>query len=380
MGAQKKSPTLPKPSPHTCSHLNSLPQNFANPQHLSDHQPKISPKLNPKLKISAWFATCSGLAYLTLFVGGLTRLSESGLSMTDWSILKGIKPPITDSDWQNEFDRYKNFPEYEFKLLANDFEMKNFKAIFWPEYIHRMLGRAVALCYLAYLPFALRSKHSLCSPAQTSMIGMLIVAQGLYGWYMVKSGLNIQDGEIPRVSYFRLANHFTLATLFIMSTYWMSLKHYFKRPISASKPFKYATIATFALSFLTSYVGCLVAGLDAGEIYNTWPLMNGKLVPSALRDLKIAEYVYQPVSIQFTHRITGTLTLIAMQSLYLARKRYNISRNVSLALKVGLISTYSQVALGISTLYTKVWMPLASSHQINAIFLMGSILTGIFFI
>ncbi|CAI8016190.1 Cytochrome c oxidase assembly protein COX15 homolog [Geodia barretti] len=251
--------------------------------------------------LGVWLAGCSVMVGGAVIIGGITRLTESGLSMTQWHLVKGMRPPRSEEEWEAEFERYKQFPE--FKVVHQDLSLEGYKRIFQWEYFHRMWGRATGLAVL--VPAAAFWAAGWLTPRLKKRAGpysVLVVLQGLYGWYMVKSGLasrpsRIQPGtdEVPRVSQYRLAGHLSLALLLYSSMLYTALG--LLAPPATIAPavgkvnrLRHLVHGATATIFLTCISGAFVAGLDAGLVYNSFPKMAGRWVPEDIASLSPKTY------------------------------------------------------------------------------------------
>ena len=258
---------------------------------------------NLNVLISYWLLITTLLVALIIIVGGLTRLTDSGLSITRWDLFSGILPPLTQADWKNYFELYKKIPE--FQLVNFNMTLDEFKVIFLWEYAHRLLGRVVGLFYL--IPLVIFSFLKCLNKKYIFnyyLILLLIVLQGVVGWYMVKSGLS----ERTDVSHYRLSVHLTLAFVIFTFLFWNYLKlTKAKKEINVDKFISRIIKLFFLLIIFQISLGALVSGLDAGTIYNTWPLMNGNFFPddSLYKDLFKFSVLENPSLLQFIHRITA---------------------------------------------------------------------------
>jgi len=255
---------------------------------------------NKDIYISYWLLLITFLVALMIFVGGLTRLTDSGLSITRWDLISGILPPLSLNDWEKSFSLYKQIPEY--KLINLSMTLEQFKTIYWWEYIHRLLGRFVGLFYfipLLYFTFKkVIKKNSLIS---LYLILFLIFIQGFIGWYMVKSGLT----ERTDVSHYRLSLHLTLAFVIFILLLWNYFKYKNQQIFIQNKKLPSCLLIFFTFCILVQIsVGAFVSGLDAGQIYQSWPLMNHSYFPddSNLKDLFSLKAFETPSIVQFVHR------------------------------------------------------------------------------
>ena len=238
---------------------------------------------NKNIYISYWLLLITFLVALMIIIGGLTRLTDSGLSITKWDLISGILPPFTLSDWQKSFALYKEIPEYT--LINSSMSLEQFKTIYWWEYIHRLLGRIVGLLYfIPLLYFTYKKLIKKKSLIYFYLILFLIFFQGFIGWYMVRSGLT----ERTDVSHYRLALHLSLAFIIFILLLWNYFEYKTQQVLISNKklPFHLPILFIFFLLFQIC-VGAFVSGLDAGQIYQTWPLMNQSYFPddSNLKDL-----------------------------------------------------------------------------------------------
>ncbi|XP_059422839.1 cytochrome c oxidase assembly protein COX15 homolog [Carassius carassius] len=327
--------------------------------------------------LGRWLLGCSGLVLGAVVLGGVTRLTESGLSMVDWHLVKEMKPPRTQAEWENEFSKYKQFPE--FKIMNHDMTLTEFKFIFYMEWGHRMWGRLVGLAYI--LPTVYFWKRGYFSRSlKPRVLGLcgFVVFQGLLGWYMVKSGLEEkpESYDIPRVSQYRLAAHLGSALLLYCSSLWMGLTLMLPaNKIPDSRNFlqlrRFAKV-TGGLVFLTALSGAFVAGLDAGLVYNSFPKMGERWIPDDLLAFSpaIKNVFENPTTVQFDHRILGIGSLTAITGLYLFSRRVHLPRRAKIAIGCLTAMAYTQVVLGISTLLLYVPTSLAATHQSGSVALL----------
>ena len=326
--------------------------------------------------ISYWLLLITFFVGLMIVLGGLTRLTDSGLSITTWSLFSGILPPLSSKDWENLFNLYKQIPEY--KQLNFSMSVEDFKFIFWWEYIHRLLGRIVGLAYIIPLIFLsfkkiIKKNHLL----SLYSIFFLICFQGFVGWYMVKSGLS----ERNDVSHYRLSIHLTLAFIIYLSLIWSYLT--FKNrnyPVVNKKKPNLLFLTFFFLVLLQISIGALVSGLDAGQIYQTWPLMNQNYFPddSVLNDLFSLHSLESASIVQFIHRNIAYLLLFLFIIIF-----FTIFKNENLIFlrKTALLVLFTlvlQIFLGILAVLSGAQIILASMHQIGSIFLITSSLILVF--
>lgn len=314
-----------------------------------------------------WLAGSIILVGLMIIVGGLTRLTESGLSITKWELFKGILPPLSSEEWENYFLQYKKIPQ--FLLLNFNMSLDEFKVIFLWEYYHRLLGRIIGLFFI--IPFLFLIYKKALSKSLTinlSVIFILILTQGLIGWYMVESGLN----NNVSVSHYRLAFHLFTAFIIFSSLLWIFINYSTnqnKKFLQTNLNFLHLKMLLF-LIFSQIIIGALVSGLDAGKIYQTWPLMNGKYFPD---DYSFVNFfnLNNPSFVQFFHR--NIAYLIFFLSIYLGIFIYRnkIKQLYNLYIIFFLFIIF-QVILGISVLFSDLNIFIASLHQFSSILLIVS--------
>jgi cytochrome c oxidase assembly protein subunit 15 len=311
-----------------------------------------------------------------IIVGGLTRLTDSGLSITRWDIIYGILPPLSLSGWETSFTLYKQIPEY--KLLNSSMTLEQFKSIYWWEYTHRLLGRIVGLFYLIplfYFTFKkMIKKKSLIS---LYIILILIFFQGFIGWYMVKSGLT----ERTDVSHYRLALHLTLAFIIFILLLWNYLKYKNQQsPIRNKRLPSYLPILFISCVLIQICMGAFVSGLDAGQIYQTWPLMSQSYFPndSNIKDLFSINALETPSIVQFIHRNIAYFIILLFS--FIATIIYRNKDFVYLRSAVLLVFVFLflQTFLGILTVLSGAQIILASMHQIGSILLITTSLILVF--
>ncbi|XP_071946759.1 heme A synthase COX15-like isoform X2 [Antedon mediterranea] len=309
-------------------------------------------------------------------LGGVTRLTESGLSMTNWHLIKGMKPPRSEEEWQQEFERYKQFPEY--KYVHREITLKEFKFIFLMEWGHRMWGRTIGIAYiLPAIYFWRKGWISKALKPKILLFGSLLVFQGLLGWYMVKSGLDEPaKTDMPRVSQYRLASHLGSAFLLYALMFWQGLSHVLK-PIQITESKLLPVVRRFAhgtvgLVFATALSGAFVAGLDAGLVYNSFPKMANRWIPQDILtfDPKWKNFFENSTTVQFDHRLLGITSALAVVSLWALTRRIPLPKRANLAANCMLGMVALQVTLGICTLLYYVPTSLAASHQFGSLSLL----------
>lgn len=323
--------------------------------------------------LGTWYWSVAGMTLSVLVVGGITRLTQSGLSIVDWDPIVGVIPPLTHAQWLDVFRRYQAFPEYV--QLRQGMTLDEFKIIFFWEYLHRLLARTIGVVFLIpFILFWLRRYFNRPLLLRSLALFGLGAAQGVMGWLMVASGLV----DRPSVSHYRLAAHLTLAFLIFGAAVWMA------REMSVSRARPTTSDATRAMMrrglgvvggiFALQVIwGALVAGLKAGRYHNTFPLMEGKLVPPSLYWLEpvVLNFFQNPVGVQWMHRVLGTLLLLVVSGFFYQVYRSDAdigSRRLNAAF---LALVLLQYLLGVLTLIFFVPVPLAVIHQATAMIIFG---------
>ncbi|ORX40922.1 cytochrome oxidase assembly protein-domain-containing protein [Kockovaella imperatae] len=372
---------------------------FTHSRSLSTLPPaRAVPRSLPK-----WLFGCSALVFGILVVGGLTRLTESGLSIVEWQPITGILPPLTQAEWDEEWEKYRVSPE---GVLTNSrIEMDEFKKIFYMEWAHRIAGRVLGVGFVVPMVYYM-ARYRLPRKLQGKLLllGLGIGFQGALGWYMVKSGLDqeiIDNRGVPRVSQYRLAAHLSAALALYVGMLHTALslrQHVPNVALAQPDVRRFARVARVAgaMVFLTAVSGAFVAGLDAGLVYNEFPTMGGRLVPPTdeLLDQRYARrpdgrdnwwrnMLENPVTAQFDHRLFATTTFTVLLSLPLlprvimtASSRQLLPRSTMLLARSTAAAAIAQVTLGITTLLYLVPVPLAAAHQAGSVVLL-TLITGL---
>lgn len=328
--------------------------------------------------VRVWLVGVLGLILMMVAVGGITRITESGLSITEWKPILGTIPPIGETAWEEAFDLYKQYPQYE--IMNPNMTMDEFRFIFFWEYVHRLLGRLIGVAFaLPYLWFLL-TRRLRAGLALRLLVGFIMGGlQGLLGWYMVMSGLV----DVPRVSHFRLASHLSLAFAIFAYLLWVLLS---LRPKPAEAPrtqpspwlWKLA-IAFAALLVVQILYGAFTAGLRAGYAYNTWPKMLNHWLPPGWLGFEPAwrNFFENVITVQFIHRtLAYPLVLLAIALAWQGCRR-GVGARLRLWLLAVPLLTAVQVALGIATILLVVPISWATLHQVTACLLVGAT-TGLF--
>ncbi len=328
------------------------------------------PAPGPRRAVAAWLLACCALVFAMVVVGGVTRLTHSGLSIVEWQPFIGTIPPLTDADWAAQFEKYRLTPE--FKLRNHDMDVEGFKGIFWWEYFHRLLGRFIGVAFLVpFLWFWARGR--LDRPLGLRLAGIFVLGglQGAMGWYMVKSGL-VDD---PRVSQFRLTAHLGLALLIHASMLWVATGLLLEGRARPRPRLAGAALAFAVLVFAMALTGGLVAGIRAGFAYNTWPLMNGHFLPPEAWMIEPwwRNFGWNMAMVQFVHR-TLALGVLALAWILAWRVLRDAAATRAARLTAGTLSaeTLGQVPLGIATLLAVVPVSLGAAHQGGAVVVLSA--------
>lgn len=323
--------------------------------------------------IRIWLYGIAFLVFVMVLVGGATRLTESGLSITEWQPIHGIIPPIGEEQWQEEFLKYQQIPEYQ--QLNLGMTLSEFKQIYWWEWAHRLLARLVAVAFLLPLIW-LWATGRIERALRPQLVGIFLLGglQGAVGWWMVASGLT----ERTDVSQYRLATHLIVACLIFAYSIWVARGLVPERPRATypARGIKIFGAVLIALVFLQLYLGGLVAGLNAGFQNNDWPLMAGQVVPAGMwsEDTWWRNFFENPITAQFFHRIVayGIAILVVWHAIHLARTMPGSRTTWSSYRVVALVGL--QVVLGIATLMSAVPIGLGLAHQGLAILLLAGVI------
>lgn len=322
--------------------------------------------------IGLWLLICAGMVLAMIVIGGITRLTESGLSIVDWRPVTGFLPPLTEAAWTRAFDLYRTSPQY---LEVNaGMTMAEFQSIFWWEYIHRAWGRLIGLVFfLPFVWFLVRGRVR--TSLVPRLIGLFLLggAQGVLGWYMVRSGLV----DVPEVSQYRLAAHLSLAFLIYAALVWTGLSLIFPKPTAIADRLavqaRRLALLVLGMIALTILSGAFVAGTDAGLIFNSFPLMDGGILPPGYFGHPAAPFEDHG-TIQFHHRVLAILSLIAVMALWWRSRWLALAPRARLVANGLMVMVVLQVILGITTLLLVVPVHAAATHQAGAVLLFTMIL------
>lgn len=333
--------------------------------------------MNTNTRILIWISTLTVMVLLIIIIGGITRLTDSGLSMVDWRPLMGTIPPLSSQAWIEIFNNYKLTPE--FKIVNTKITLDEFKAIFWWEWFHRFFARLIGVVFiLPFIYFSLKKKLS-----KNLLIILVIILifgffQAFIGWWMVKSGLI----DNPYVSAYRLTFHLTNALIIFTILFWLSLSLYFGREKNYNRPksIKLLFHISLILVFITIISGSFMAGTDAGKSFNTFPLMNKQLFPEGyyLNEYGWKNSFENTIAINFNHRWLAMFSYLFISSIFVYLLIYKKNKYNIFSLALVLITLLLQLCSGILTLINGVPLNYASLHQTNAVLLMASLLFAYF--
>ena len=318
--------------------------------------------------VGIWLAVCCLLVFAMVVLGGVTRLTQSGLSMVEWSPIMGIFPPLGLQEWQHTFELYQQFPEYQ--KLNQGMSLTEFKQIFWFEYGHRVLGRIIGLAFLLPLVMFILMKK-IPSGWTVRFVALFILGglQGLLGWYMVKSGLV----DNPHVSQYRLTAHLSLAIFLYSVMFWYTLD-LLRKYNQASPPLPLTTFAYWVVGLIALMIvsGGFVAGTKAGFAFNTFPMMQGEWIPSSILAQQPAwRNLFENIAtVQFIHRCLALSILLVVGMFWFQGKKSGLDSRSSRAINLLVVMMIIQIGLGIATLLTVVEVPIAATHQAGALVLL----------
>ncbi len=328
--------------------------------------------------VRIWLLVIAAFVLAMVVVGGATRLTGSGLSITEWKPILGALPPMSEAAWQDAFEKYKQIPQYE--AVNKGFSLEGFKAIFWWEWSHRLLGRLVGFVFL--LPFAyFMLRRAIPKPFISKVFALFVLggAQGALGWFMVSSGL-VGSDRIA-VSQYRLAAHLALATVIAAYAFWLALTIREKGQEDAAAPVaspsaRLAAIILGGLVYLQIIAGAFVAGLKGGYASNTWPLMNGEIVPAGMDQYSPLwmNLFENPLTAQFVHRLIAYF--IALYAIVFALTVWRRPALRAPAIAIG-AATFAQIALGVATIVYDMPLGFALAHQANSMFVLAASLWAV---
>lgn len=326
--------------------------------------------------IAVWLLICAALVFAMVVVGGVTRLTDSGLSIVEWQPIVGTMPPVTQGDWDELLEKYRDSPQYQ--QVNKGMSVDEFKSIFWWEYLHRLFGRLIGVVF--FIPFVyFLVKKQIDRPLGIKLTGIFILGglQGFMGWYMVMSGL-VDD---PHVSQYRLTAHLGLAFVIFAALFWVALD--LLSPKTSVKPMteqllrlRRFSIGLTHLIFLMVLSGGFVAGIRAGLAYNTFPLMNGHFIPPEIFILEpwYRNFFDNMATVQFDHRLIAWILAFTVPLFWYKASKVELPGTTRLACHLLLLMLIIQISLGIATLLYVVPIPLAAAHQGGAVLLFAAAL------
>ncbi len=321
--------------------------------------------IQSRRRIAIWLLVVCAMIFAMVVLGGVTRLTESGLSIVQWHPVEGVVPPLTHKAWEKEFKEYQAYPEYQKKNFG--MTLNQFKRIFWFEYSHRLLGRLIGMVFLLPMIYFWATGQVERSLKPKLVVGFVLGGlQGLLGWYMVKSGLVSR----PDVSPYRLTAHLGLAFIVYAYLFWLAMDLLMGKQREWFRLAKWS-VALCCLIYFQILLGGLVAGTNAGFVYNTWPAMDGGFMPGGIMFLHpwYLNFFANDATIQFQHRIGAYLVVISVFVLYANARWSAPARHAGLALNLLAGMVLVQAALGILTLLLVVPTPIAAAHQAGALLL-----------
>jgi cytochrome c oxidase assembly protein subunit 15 len=315
---------------------------------------------NSDRQVAIWLLIVCGLIFVMVVLGGVTRLTGSGLSMVDWRPVTGWLPPLTDAEWQRVFEMYQQSPE--FQKVNSYMDVNDFKGIFWLEFLHRLLGRTIGLAFaLPFVFFLVRGYVVRREWPKYLFMFVLGGLQGVLGWYMVKSGLI----DNPHVSQYRLTAHLVAAFLIYAYMFWVALSLLFPKEPGDRHPWFAKSVWLTGLISLTIVSGGFVAGLRAGKIYNTFPMMGDYWIPPGIMALEPAwrNLTENLTTVQFDHRLLAILTFVLITVAWVRMRGAGLPARAATAANALLHTAILQVALGVATLLLAVPIVLGAAHQ-----------------
>ena len=322
-------------------------------------------------KVIYWLLTGCFLIFIMVVIGGITRLTHSGLSISNYKLISGSIPPLNETEWQTAFELYKQYPEYQ--KLNTHFSLQDFKDIYFWEWLHRFIGRLIGLVFfIPFLYFLIRKQLSKPTIKKSIILLSLGAFQGFLGWYMVKSGLV----DNPDVSHYRLSAHLTIAFITFAYTFWVALDLIYPDKKQINKSFRNLIRVGLALLILQIIYGAFVAGLDAGFIHNHWPMMNeGKFLHETVyleQSPFHKNFIEGKSGVQFIHRMLAYFVSFSIFIIWYKAKKENMSKYQLIGVNSLLIILGIQFLLGVFTILLQVPVWLGVAHQVGAFFLLIS--------
>jgi heme a synthase len=330
--------------------------------------------MNNNKSVIYWLLSGCFLVFVMVVVGGITRLTGSGLSMTDWHLVTDTFPPLTEAAWQQAFDAYKQFPEYKLVNIHNNFQLADYKFIYFWEWFHRFIGRILGFVFIIpFVYFLIKKKLDNETLKKCGILLGMGAFQGFLGWFMVASGLK----DMPDVSHFRLALHLTFAFITFAYTLWVALDLIYPNKTEVILSLRNLARITLFFILLQIIYGGFVAGLDAGFIHNHWPLMSdGQFFHYSItleKDTWLLRFTEGKSGVQFVHRTMAYFVVTLIVVVFFKSKKYLLSKEQKIGINSLLVVVFLQFTLGVLTLLYSVPLWLGVTHQAMAFFLLASI-------
>jgi heme a synthase len=331
---------------------------------------------NTNRQVAAWLLSGCFLIFAMVVLGGITRLTGSGLSITEWNVIMGSLPPMNEQQWQEAFEKYQQIPQ--FQRLNYDFTLQDFKGIFFWEYLHRLIGRLIGVVFIVpFLYFLIKKKLDAEWIKKSLFLFALGGLQGFLGWFMVKSGLT----ERTSVSHYRLAVHLITAFITFGFTFWFALQVLYRREANFTSPT--STLLRYILAFVTIQIiyGAFVSGLHAGKIANTFPTMDGEWIPPGIIAMRPAyiNFFENPLMVQFIHRCLAVIIVLLIFYFGIKTRTEVLSMQQQFTVMLCMVAVAVQFTLGLMTLLWKAPVALAALHQVGGFFLFTSVLAALYF-
>ncbi len=329
--------------------------------------------MNKNKSVIYWLLSGCILVFIMVIVGGITRLTNSGLSITDWHLVTDTFPPMSEEKWNVAFEEYKKFPEYQKINIHNNFQLDDYKFIYFWEWFHRFIARILGVVFIVpFVYFLIKKKLDSITIKKCIILLAMGALQGFFGWFMVASGLK----DNPDVSHFRLSLHLTFAFITFAYTLWVALDLIFTDKGHAILPLKKLSQIAFGILLLQIIYGGFVAGLNAGLIHNHWPMMsdNQFMHDSVLleKNTWFSRLTEGKSGVQFVHRTLAYVVVILLIMLYFKSKKYMLTNQQKTAVNSLLVIVLIQFSLGVFTLVYAVPLWLGLVHQITAFFLLAA--------
>ncbi|WP_204345632.1 COX15/CtaA family protein [Psychroserpens algicola] len=324
-------------------------------------------------KVIYWLLTGCVLIFIMVVVGGITRLTHSGLSISNYKLISGTIPPMNEVEWQEAFDLYKQYPEYQ--KLNKHFDLQDFKDIYFWEWLHRVIGRFIGLVFIIpFIYFLIRKQLSKPTIKKSIILLCMGAFQGFLGWYMVKSGLV----DNPDVSHYRLSMHLTTAFLTFAFTFWVVLDLIFPKKKDIHKPFRNLIRISLVILILQIIYGAFVAGLDAGFIHNHWPMMSeGQFMHETVyieQDPLYKNFIEGKSGVQFVHRMLAYVVVIFCIAIWIKARKLILTKYQLIGVNTLILALAVQFILGILTIVNAVPVWLGVAHQIGAFILLSAMI------